>query len=331
MDIHFFNELFESFNKCRILVIGDAMIDSYMSGKVERISPEAPVPVLDINTTEKRLGGAGNVALNLQSLGATAYLCSIVGDDANADEFSKLMQNASLDESLIFPIENRKTSIKHRLISGTQQLLRVDDEDRKAISKDQGKLILEAIQDFLEKQEIHAVILQDYNKGLLNKALNEGIIEACRSRQIPVAVDPKKENFLSFKHCTLFKPNLKELKEGLNQSFESPSLENLQAAAKILRDTLVCENVLITLSDKGIFGDEKGEAFLIPAKKRDISDVSGAGDTVIAVVVCAMAAGADFKLAARLSNLAGSLVCEKVGVVPVDKELLFQEAILSIK
>lgn len=331
MDIHFFNDLFESFEDKRILILGDAMIDSYLRGKVERISPEAPVPILDIKNRENRLGGAANVALNIQSLGAEAILCTAIGDDKNADDFMEMMADAKLSTDLVHKVKGRKTSIKHRLISGTQQLMRVDEEDRKQVEETVQDKILNGLKKLLEDQKIDALIIQDYNKGLLSSELNHKVISLCKTYDVLVAVDPKKENFLAFKECDLFKPNLKELREGLNLTLEPLNKQNLDEAANELMDQMNCRQVMVTLSDKGVYGNDGNESFIVSAKVRDIADVSGAGDTVISVATLCLASGAELNMASRIANLAGGLVCESVGVVPVNSEQLLQEAIMSIK
>jgi len=331
LDIHYFNDLFESIKGKRIVVLGDSMIDSYLKGKVERISPEAPVPILDIKTRENRLGGAANVALNIKAMGATAVLCSVVGDDNHGDEFEQLMKSEGLETSLLSRLKERKTTIKHRLISGTQQLMRVDEEDRSPVESAILDELLSKLQKYLDNNKVDGLIIQDYNKGLLTSSFNHKIIELCKSHRIFTAVDPKKENFLSFKNCDLFKPNLKQLREGLNLELNKLNKNELDEASDALRDQMNCSMVMVTLSEKGIYGSNDGNSFVVPAKVRDIADVSGAGDTVIAVATLFMSVGVEMEMAARIANLAGGLVCEMVGVVPVNREQLLQEAIMSIK
>jgi len=313
------------------VVLGDVMIDSYLKGKVERISPEAPVPVLDVKSSEKRLGGAGNVALNIQALGAKVRLCSLIGDDQDGDEFLSLMDQARLDSSLIYRESSRKTSIKHRLIAGTQQLLRVDEEDRSPIKAASSDALLEMLSKLLSSEKLDALIIQDYNKGLLSENLIKEVISLCNEKGIHLSVDPKKDNFLNFENCDLFKPNLKELKEGLNLKLDAVNQKELDDAIVQLKQSMPCKELMITLSEKGIYGNSGKSSFILPAKIRDISDVSGAGDTVISLASLCLVSGCDLKMASRLANLAGGLVCEMLGVVPIDKELLLQEAIISIK
>ncbi len=317
-------EIFDAFNNLKILVIGDVMIDSYLWGKVNRISPEAPVPVVDVQKREWRLGGAANVALNLQSLGATPVLRSVIGDDADADTFVALMEEEKLDASVLIRSEIRKTTIKHRIMSGSHHLLRVDSEQTNDLSAKESTLLLQAIDDLLD--ECDAVLFEDYNKGVLTAEVIAAVIDKAKTKGIPTIVDPKKNNFLAYEGVTLFKPNLRELKEGLKLDSDLKELEELQAAVETLKTQMHVEGVLTTLSERGVFINYRDERKLIPTYVREISDVSGAGDTVVSVASLCVALNLPPSFIAGLSNLAGGLVCEYTGVVPIDKTQLLAEA-----
>jgi D-glycero-beta-D-manno-heptose-7-phosphate kinase len=312
-------ELFNKFQSLNIMVIGDVMVDSYLWGKVERISPEAPVPVVSCHKKENRPGGAANVALNLKSMGAKAFLASVIGTDSTADGFLDLMKNEKLDTSILIKDHTRKTTSKTRVISGSQQLLRVDDESVHALENSVEKELLAKIFHSLEKDSIQAIIFQDYDKGVITPSLISSVIKMATELKIPTLVDPKKKNFTSFRGLSLFKPNFKEFAEGLKSDLNPSDDEALFGSAKKFLTTSSNQLLLLTLSEKGVFISSTDKFSHIPAHIRDIADVSGAGDTVISVAALCLAAGCNPAEVAALSNLAGGLVCEKVGVVPVEK------------
>jgi rfaE bifunctional protein kinase chain/domain len=322
--------LFSRFSLCKVLVIGDVMIDSYLIGKVDRISPEAPVPVVALKERNNMLGGAANVALNIKSLGAEAVLCSVIGNDKQADVFFALMEKAGLKTDGIIRSNNRITTTKYRIIGNRMQMLRVDEEMDTDLNVADSSELLASISNLIANQKPDVMILQDYNKGILSSYVIEKLAEIASDAGIPVAVDPKKKNFTAYKGITLFKPNLKEIGEGLKTEVDPVSIESLQKAAEILHVSQDIPMVMITLSENGVFISSKSESgnvsVIIPAVMRSISDVSGAGDTVISVASLCMATHTDPVFMATLSNLAGGLVCEESGVVPVDKIRLMVEA-----
>lgn len=301
------------------------MIDSYLWGKVDRISPEAPVPIVSVEKREKRLGGAANVAMNVKALGAEPILCSFIGRDADAGDFLQLMKDQQLVTEGILQSANRITTIKHRILAGHQHLLRVDAEVSSEITEEETNLLFQKINELLPACD--AVIFEDYDKGVLNKALIERVIGAASLRQKPTIVDPKKRNFLHYEGATLFKPNLKELKEGLKIDFNSGNLDELKNAVKLLKEKMHLSQILVTLSEKGVYIDTEEEKLHIPAHIRFIADVSGAGDTVVSVAALCLALNLGARVTASLANLAGGLVCEQVGVVSVDKNGLLEEAL----
>ncbi len=317
----------ELFRTQKVLIVGDVMIDSYIWGKVDRISPEAPVPIVNVTQREKRLGGAANVALNIQGLGAEAILCSVVGNDSEGQSFYSILKNQNLRNEGILKSDSRITSIKHRVISNSQHMLRIDQEDTHLINQDESNDLFNKIEAIINKEAINVLVFEDYDKGVLTPILIRKIIELCNRHNIPTVVDPKKRNFFEYKGVTLFKPNLKELKEGLKIEFNSKNIDEIISAGKSLIEILKCDNLFITLSELGVLYLDKKSNNHIKAHKREIADVSGAGDTVVSVAALCLGAKLDKNLLAELSNLAGGIVCEKVGVVPLSIDELINESV----
>jgi rfaE bifunctional protein kinase chain/domain len=318
-------DVFHKFSGLKALILGDVMIDSYIWGKVERISPEAPVPIISITNKEIRLGGAANVAKNIAALGAAPILCSVVGDDADGLAFMDLLMSREMDPRGIVVSSDRMTTVKERMLSASQQLLRIDRETTKPLHKNDKKALLSKIETLVE--EVDVIIFEDYDKGVLDKKLIKSVIALAKKYNKPTAVDPKKANFLSYEGVTLFKPNLKEIKEGLKVDFQNNDPVGVSEAAMSLKKKMNIDKVFITRSEHGVYIlSNEGEHF-IPAHIRSISDVSGAGDTVISTAALCLALGLPDKFIAELSNLAGGLVCEYLGVVSIDKDQLFEEAL----
>jgi len=322
------DEIFDSFNSLRVLIVGDVMLDAYVWGKVERISPEAPVPVVVAHRREYRLGGAGNVILNVHALGADPIICSVIGQDTEALNLLGELEKRSLRTDGILQSPDRITTVKERIIAGSQQVVRVDTETDKVITPEEQTQLIEKAKELIPQCQV--VLFQDYDKGVLCPDVIKEITDFANSLGIPTVVDPKKRNFLAYQNVTLFKPNLKELKEGLKVDFDVRKEEELKAVVKQLRNALNAKGAFVTLSERGVYIDFLGQQHSIAAHKREISDVSGAGDTVISIAACAIALGLAPDIVAELSNLGGGLVCEHVGVVPIDKELLKAEAIKSL-
>ena len=326
-----FIDLFKSFDELNVLIIGDVMVDSYLWGSVERISPEAPVPIVSVKKRENRLGGAANVALNIKSLGANPILFSVIGDDQKGNEFIELLEEQNMDTSGIVLSPDRITTTKFRVIGNKVQLLRVDEEVDSDLNQNDKNTVFNRFDILIKKFPIDVIIFQDYDKGVISNDLIIHITSKANDLGIPVTVDPKRRNFLSYTNVTLFKPNLKELKEGLNVEFDSMDMVAVKNSVKELKTTLNSKMVLLTLSENGIYIDYDQENAsqnkILPSHVRNISDVSGAGDTVISVASLCLAKKIDPSVMAAISNLAGGQVCEKVGVVPVDKGKLLEEAI----
>ena len=320
-----YKDLFDKFNGLRILVIGDVMLDAYVMGKVNRISPEAPVPIVSLENEDARIGGAGNVALNLLALGAKPIICGVIGEDSSGDKLLNLFEKNGISTDGLVKSMARKTTVKTRVISNKQQLLRIDSESTFPLLESEEIKLNNTIQNIIN-QGVDGIIFEDYNKGVLTDSVIQNTIKIAKEKDIPTAVDPKKENFLSYRGVSLFKPNLKELKEGLNLNFDFNSNKELfEKGIEVLEEKLQNEISFVTLSENGVFIKNKTENYYVPAHVRSISDVSGAGDTVIAVATLCLISGASTKQIAEISNLAGGLVCEKSGVVSISKNDLLKE------
>lgn len=322
-------EVFKQFESLNVMIVGDVMIDSYWWGKVDRISPEAPVPVCTVAKKEHRLGGAANVALNVVAMGANPIVCSVIGNDAEGKVLVDLFESNQMSVEGIVASENRCTTVKTRIIGNNSQMLRIDEEDSGFISEQDQKNLIERVKNILESKKADVIIFQDYDKGVISPNVIEKITLMAKKRSIPVCVDPKKRNFADYQNADLFKPNLKELKEGLKIDDVIPEKDSLKKAADILHSTMGIGKVFITLSEYGVFiadyEKESPDVYLLPAQLRQIADVSGAGDTVISVASLCMALGLPADELAKISNMSGGLVCESVGVVPIDKKRLLSE------
>ena len=318
--------LFQGFNDKKVLIIGDSMIDAYLWGEVNRMSPEAPVPVVEVKKHENRLGGAANVALNLKALGANPILCSVIGTDERGILFKKLMKESNLSIEGILSTNKRKTTIKTRVISKNKHQLRIDEEETSPILqvKEFLKLTISLMDD------IDVIILQDYNKGVLTADIIKAVIASANKKRIPTIVDPKKLNFNSYKNCTIFKPNLSEIKEGMKVDFDANNIAEIEETTAKLRKKLSVDGILLTLSERGICINCEKEFKHTPAFKRNIIDVSGAGDTVISVASLCLASNMNYTDISVLSSLAGGIACEEVGVIPINKEKLLTQALKHI-
>lgn len=319
-------DIFDSFSQKKIFVVGDVMMDSYMWGRTERISPEAPVPVVSITKKENRLGGAANVGLNIRAMGAEAVLCAIIGEDNQGAAFRQLLQKRNMTDKGLIKSTERPTTVKTRVIASSQHLLRVDEEETKALTADAAQHFSARICSLITEEKPDAIVFEDYDKGNITPGIINSIVSKAAELDIPVLVDPKKRNFFEYKNVTLFKPNFKELVEGMKIVVEKHDADAVAEAASRLRNLLEAQYVMVTLSDAGVMLVNSESTFTMPAQKREIADVSGAGDTVISVLACCMAAGLDARQSTIIANIAGGQVCEKVGVVPVDKKQLVEES-----
>ena len=323
------SKLFNEFNNLTAIVIGDVMVDSYIWGSVNRMSPEAPVPIVEVEKRENRLGGAANVGLNLKALGAKPILCSVIGDDPKGNEFIELLKGEGMLLDGIIQSSSRITTTKFRVIGNNSQLLRVDEETTENLEEIYQEAIQNKVKEIIQVNDVDVIIFQDYDKGVINAELIKFVSKEAKEFDIPVVIDPKKENFMHYKDVTLFKPNLKEIKDGLNTDFDENNDADIEINVAKLQDELNADMVLNTLSEKGVFIswriDGGYESMLIPAHVRNIADVSGAGDTVISVAALCVSQKLEPPIMAAISNLAGGLVCEEIGVVSVDKGKLLNE------
>ena len=310
--------LLNRFKSKKVLVLGDIMLDSYLVGNVNRISPEAPVPVVQLNSKQRRLGGAANVAKNLKSLGCQVYLSSVIGNDMEGQKIKDLANSYGMDTHSLILSDATQTTVKTRIIGNNQQLIRVDSELNQELNDADSNILLQRIQESF-KSGIDAIILEDYNKGVLTNEIISKVIKLAKKNNVFVSVDPKIDNFFVYKGVDLFKPNLKELKEGLNTSFSYPSQKDkFETSIDQLHKKLNNKISFVTLSEHGVYINDQKSQHYIPAHVRNISDVSGAGDTVIATATLCMISECTLKQTAEISNLAGGMVCEKPGVISID-------------
>src|SRR5690606_89335 len=272
------------------------------------------------NHRELRIGGAGNVALNIESLGAKVSLITIMGKDEDGEQLTGLLKAKHIDTSYLLQSEERVTTNKMRIICRNQQMMRLDSEITNYISNKLEALLFKKLELFINNEKPDVIVFEDYNKGVLTENFITKAIALCRKKKILTAVDPKRKNFFSYRYIDIYKPNLKEVKEGLNLIFEEADTTLLNSIHVELYNLLKHKVSLITLSEKGIFYNDQNKSSIIPSHMRNISDVSGAGDTVIAVASLVYAATRNAHLMAEIANIAGGLVCEEVGTVAIDKE-----------
>jgi rfaE bifunctional protein kinase chain/domain len=323
-------EVFEKMQGLHVVVVGDVMIDNYWWGDVDRISPEAPVPVVALKKRESRLGGAANVALNCKALGARVTLASVVGNDDDGKLLQKLAKDAGIGSELVLSSDRRPTTTKTRVISRNQHMLRLDAETTEELFTEEEHPFIDKVLKFLQREKPEILIFEDYNKGVLKENVIHKITEHCKEIGIITAVDPKKKNFLSYREVDIFKPNLKEVREALHLPVENVNVQELNEVHEHLEKSLRHNITFITLSEKGVFYNNGSSSSIIPSHIRNIADVSGAGDTVIATAAMVYAITRNAALMAEVSNIAGGLVCEEVGVVPIKKALLQKECSLLI-
>jgi len=311
--------------RARIAVIGDVMLDRYVWGVVERISPEAPVPIVTLTGESVNLGGAANVAANAASLGAKVTIFGVVGDDSEGKILTGLAHKHSFDEAGLVVDDARPTTVKTRVIAQSQHVVRIDREVVKPIAIETEARLINRFQSIGDGFD--AIILEDYNKGVLTPRLIEFLIESARQSKIPIGVDPKKENFWAYRYATIVKPNLRELETALGRSLrdEQTFIEGCSEA----RSRLEADYLLVTRGEQGMALVSEAAVDIIPTRAHRVADVSGAGDTVIATLITAMAAGAAVKEAAALANYAASIVIAELGAVPVDLKELERTAVNS--
>lgn len=322
-------EIFDQFSRLKVLVVGDAMIDRYWYGRVDRISPEAPVPIVQLQNEQARLGGAANVAMNISALGATPFLVCLVGEDVFGKQFEQLLEDEDLSSEGLICDPDRQTTVKSRIIAGQQHLLRLDQENTHLLSSTIEEKVFEKCNAIIRNKQIDLILFQDYNKGLLKPSLIKRLIKLAQQNEIPTAVDPKFDHFFDYKGVTLLKPNLKEVSQAVGNIVEA-NVVDLEKAISLIQQQMNHKISLITLSDHGVFikGDNVGE--IIPTTPRQIVDVCGAGDSVFSIASMGMVLHLDLDVIGRLANLAGGQVCERVGVVTINGEQLKEEWALRL-
>lgn len=320
----FYKNVLGEFRNKKVLIAGDIMTDRYLTGTVNRISPEAPVPVVQLTHADDRLGGAGNVALNVKAYGAIPILLTVVGEDDDGLKLLKQLNSLGIEHKFICRSVERRTTVKTRIVSQNQQMMRIDAEDTFELTHHEKQVVITQYVNALKETKPDVIILQDYNKGFFTPELIQVITRYAADNNIPVTVDPKKANFQDFKGVTIFKPNLKEVKEALNTEIK-PEIGDLKNASGRIRDILGNKITVITLSENGLFIDDGVDAKIYPTTPRNISDVCGAGDTVISTLSLGIASGLSAYELAVMANVAGGQVCERPGVVPVDPDQLILE------
>ncbi len=320
-----FDRLFQDFSGLKVGVIGDVMLDTYWWGHVDRISPEAPVPVVALDKKEYRIGGAGNVALNLSCLDAEVTILSVIGKDDEGKTLNDLFGTNRIKTDYLLQSDQRITTSKTRIISRNQQMMRLDAEDTRDLSVADESRFMKQVEEYIAGENPKIVIFEDYNKGVLTEKIIRETIALCREKKILTAVDPKRKNFFAYQSIDIFKPNLKEVQDGLNLLVDELNPEILDHIHSELSKKLKHRISFITLSEKGVYYKNETGSEIIPSHLRNIADVSGAGDTVIAVASLIYAATGDVKLMAEVANIAGGVVCEQVGTVAINKQQLLNE------
>jgi D-glycero-beta-D-manno-heptose-7-phosphate kinase len=312
-------QIFDNFKEKKIAVIGDIMLDRYLWGSVNRISPEAPVPVVEVQQESNRFGGSSNVANNIKSLSGHPFLIGIIGDDINGKMLIEMMTEKNMTTEGLVIDKTIPTTVKTRIIAHNQHVVRIDKENKLPIPSELEEKLLNILKNNISNFD--SIIIEDYNKGVITKRIIEETIRLSKLHNIPVTVDPKYNNFSSFTGVKLFKPNKKEAEEILGVKITDNG--SVIDAMKMLVEKLNCENVLITRGEKGMaLLEQNGDVTYIRTRARQVADVSGAGDTVISTISMALVSGCSMKESAAISNFAAGLVCEEIGAVPIDKDSL---------
>ncbi len=311
--------IFEGFRGKRVAVVGDLMLDRYYWGSVMRISPEAPVPVVEVESESTRLGGAANVANNIASLGGTPLMIGVIGKDSGGVLLRRTVEEADFPTNGLVVDSSRPTTIKTRVIAHHQHVVRIDQEVKDDISSAAQEELLDVLR--REIDSLDAIILEDYNKGVIVRDLIHAIVDLARTKEKTITVDPKFNNFFEYRDVTVFKPNRKETEEALGSRLGD--MKSIEQAGKDLLQRLNAGNVLLTLGERGMsLFEHSGTVTHVPTQAKKVADVSGAGDTVISTLTMALVGGASIKEASTLANYAGGVVCGEVGIVPIEREAL---------
>ncbi|GIK20775.1 MAG: D-glycero-beta-D-manno-heptose-7-phosphate kinase [Ignavibacteriota bacterium] len=321
-------QLKNRFKGKRIAIVGDMMLDIYFWGDVKRISPEAPVPVLEVESEFYRFGGAANCALNINTLGGIAEPIGVIGYDNYGTIFNSLLNDQKINRNGIIEDDSRPTTTKTRVIADSQHIVRIDKENKEVLNKTIQNKIFDYMKNLIKS--LDGIILQDYNKGVLSASMITQLIKLANKNNVIITVDPKFNNFFEYKNVTVIKPNRKEAEDILGMKIKTDI--DISVAGNTLLKKLNAKNVLLTLGEGGIAVFERDKPEMrMPTKARKVADVSGAGDTVISTLTIALAAGADIYEASFLANYAGGLVCEEVGIVPIEIDKLFNTIIRENK
>ena len=321
---HDLHQILARFAGKRLAVVGDIMIDRYYWGHVNRISPEAPVPVVEVDAEQVRFGGAANVANNIRYLGGTPLLIGLIGDDYAGKSFAEMLRDHGMDAAGLVVDAGRPTTIKTRVIAGGQHVVRVDNESKAECPEHLQQQIVDAVK--YRIQQIDAILIEDYNKGVLTKGVIDELLAVAQKYDKIVTVDPKFNHFLDFRGVTLFKPNRREAEEVLGGRLKTDS--EVVVAGKKLLELLGAKSVLLTRGEQGMsLCESSGEVTHIHTVADNVQDVSGAGDTVISTLTLALASGVDVRMASRLANCAAGVVVAQVGIVPVSPEQLVHAAL----
>ena len=327
---NFGGKKFKQFKDIKILVIGDVMLDHYVYGSVTRISPEAPVPVVLKSDDKFYLGGAGNVFSNIISLGGDSNLLSVVGEDSNGETIHSLIKNQISDKrDLLFRTTTRKTTTKTRIMSGHHQMLRIDDETTDPIECEIESGVISEIDAIISQYD--CVILEDYNKGFLTPLVIKHAIEKCRSLSIPVIVDPKKNNIEYYAGATIIKPNFSEFCSLVQKSIDPSDFKSITKCANEFRKKFNIEALVITMSENGIYFSSDDIDMHSEGFKINVSDVSGAGDTVLAILSLCYTANTPIESMLEICNLAGSIACSKIGAVSVTLDEIINHPVMVEK
>jgi rfaE bifunctional protein kinase chain/domain len=306
------------FSELTVLVIGDVMVDFYLFGEVNRISPEAPVPVVEIISKESRPGGAANVALNISELGGKPILLTMLGRDVTGNLMVKMLKEQGVRTNHVIQHKGRVTTLKTRVFDEDKQVVRYDEEDAADLDGPQEHFMIKEFRKILANEKIDIIILQDYNKGVLTKYFIKQVLLHATKTGIPIAVDPKERNFFEYQNVDLFKPNLREFSDAIGYRINPKSIESLRSGAEELRRKNRFKNLMVTLGSNGVFCfTREGSSFIVPAKAIKAADVSGAGDTAISIASLAYAQKYTLREIAGLANKGAAAVCKKIGVAPV--------------
>lgn len=321
--MNYLEEIFETFSKKKVLVIGDVMIDSYVFGSLKK-SADVPTPTLIASRKEKRLGGAANVALNIQSLGATPILCSVVGDDYDGQTLERLLRSQGMPNKGIIRSQNRITTKKLRVLSGSQQLLRIDTEDIHPLIDLDRKALLNHIMDLIDESDL--IIFEDYDNGTVHSEIIAETIKAANIRNIPIAVDPKKQNFLSYQGVTLIKPGISELESFVQDSIDFQHISSIENALSKLHETIGAANYLLSLDGGDIFYRSEEWSKKFRSTQTGVADMAGVGNAIISIAGMGLALKLEPEMIAELSNIGGGIVAQYSGVVPIKRDQLQKEA-----